>query len=159
MHILIHSSFCVWNNTLLTCRPEFAEVAWTIRKAEQTCHRNSILIHTLPNLSDCQATGTRVCIVVLPRIESSIPPTLHFRHHNERGGARWANYIEQQRLQTVFVKHKVRNSIRKPNILTDFRQCLQINGWAVNILGNYAKNYIFLFRACVCACLILIKNV
>jgi hypothetical protein len=31
-----------------------------------------------------------VCIAVLPRIESSISPTLHFRHHNERAGARRA---------------------------------------------------------------------
>ena len=81
-----------------------------------------------------ESTRTRVVIVALPRIQSSISPRLHFRHPNERDSARQANWIEQQRLQTAFSRHTFRISTRRPNILIGFRQCLQVNGGTVHII-------------------------
>ena len=120
-HILIHASFWVLNNTLPACRPN-SEVAWTTRKVEQACHRDSILIHTLPNLSDWVYRNTSL------HRDTSTHRKLHLPQitfsTSQRTCACRANWIEQQQLQTVLVKHTFRIWTRRPNILIGFRQCL-----------------------------------
>jgi len=74
--VLIHSSFCVLNFILTTCRPNFAEVGHITLRFEQTWHRWSnmkALAMTMYSRQPTHACVLEVCIAKYRKEQLLVP--------------------------------------------------------------------------------------